>query len=509
MVHRRAQLLLVLAANLLGGAGGQGPEGNIRILPCARGEAEAGVQLLWPKQGQVLQPTLTRVMLRSKVFGNFTLREDGLLTALISGTEARTGELAVFSTLTSDKLNIEMFGMREGKYFVQIVLTDHAGDTRNCWLNSQASFTIEKRLGMNRSERMESNFDQYARGFKGRHTSSNAFLIVPNSQKDFAYVTVLWSDDFVDNAIVWATGLRATGSTFRRICMVARGRIKKSRIRILSRCCCDIVLTDPIQSPWSKKGHWSRYEFVLTKLRVLQLDGRGLRKIVLMDADVLVLQNIDELFWLPAPSATVNKDTLMGELEKPKLSAGIMVLEPSSTEFKQLMQGLHGLQERAGKKEFLEFIEQELMDEYFNHTYNVIPLTYNLYPELLDIMPFLHYQSDYSTNSSLWPPLALPLDHGIKVIHLWHLFNPALSTKNKELNYLQIHAKIVYRQMWRWYSLFWELHQEGLQRGAPEDFPTWKRKCMQTSQAFGSGQAQNFMPVLGDSVCRHATGLSW
>ena len=60
-------------------------------------------------------------------------------------------------------------------------------------------------------------------------------MVQPRSAKDFAYVTILWSDDFVDNTIVWATSLAATGSTFRRIRLIGRGRISKSRITILSR----------------------------------------------------------------------------------------------------------------------------------------------------------------------------------------------------------------------------------------------------------------------------------
>lgn len=65
---------------------------------------------------------------------------------------------------------------------------------------------------------------------------SEQFLVQPKDpSRDFAYVTILWSDDFVDNAIVWATGLRAVGSTFRRICMIGRNRIARSRIQILAR----------------------------------------------------------------------------------------------------------------------------------------------------------------------------------------------------------------------------------------------------------------------------------
>mmetsp|Transcript_3912 Transcript_3912/g.9094 ORF Transcript_3912/g.9094 Transcript_3912/m.9094 type:complete len:229 (+) Transcript_3912:119-805(+) len=228
----------------------------------------------------------------------------------------------------------------------------------------------------------------------------------------------------------------------------------------------------------------------------------------MMDADTLVLQNIDELFWLPSPSATVNKDTLMGELQKPKLSAGLMVLEPDSEKFDGLVSYLHT---DAGRN-LSEFVEQDLLDIYFNHSYNIIPLTYNLYPELLDFMPFLHHEKD-AGSTELWPNLTFPLDNSVKVVHLWHLFNPFQTTAYKGAQLLQMNAKLLHKQMWRWYTLFWKFHQEGLQRGAPEDFPVWKKQCASRSQAYGPAQSQRFVPILGSAqrmeVCRHVEGLAW
>ncbi|CAE7229663.1 GOLS1 [Symbiodinium pilosum] len=346
--------------------------------------------------------------------------------------------------------------------------------------------------------------DQKLRTRSCRVSLMEPLLPQPRSGRDFAYVTILWTEDFVDNAIVWATGLAASGSAFRRICIVARGKIARSKLGILSRCCCDIDFADPIQAPAFSTSRSSRYEFVLTKLRVLQLDRKGLRKIVMMDADTLVLQNVDELFWLPSPSATVNKDTLMGEMDKPKLSAGVMVLEPDSEKFDQLLADLH----YEDRGTFSQFVEQDLLDAYFNHTYNIIPLTYNLYPELLDIMPFLHHDDQWEPSSN-W---SLPLDHGVKVVHLWHLFNPFQTEAYKGAQYLQMSARLVHKQMWKWYTLFWDLHQKGLERGAPQEYPKWKQQCAERSQAFGR-HSQRFVPVLGTSteiqICRHVDGLAW
>ena len=100
----------------------------------------------------------------------------------------------------------------------------------------------------------------------------------------------------------------------------------------------------------------------------------------------------------------------------------------------------------------------------------------------------------------MWPSMELPLDNSIKVVHFWHLFNPFQITKYKGAHNLQVNAKRIHKQMWRWsrtqllsvgtcrstascrmcrtcahvldrahdfrYTIFWKLHQEGLKRGS-------------------------------------------
>merc|ERR1719401_2923978 len=146
------------------------------------------------------------------------------------------------------------------------------------------------------------------------------WLKQPPGHKDFAFVTVLWSVEYVDTVLAWAGGLIAVGSTFGRVCMVVKEWIWEHLLELLQRCCCDILPVDPILSPWKATKRTSRYELVLTKLRALQLHKDGYRKIVLMDSDILVLQNIDELFWYPAPAAAVSSSTLVGTTNVPNLN---------------------------------------------------------------------------------------------------------------------------------------------------------------------------------------------
>jgi len=402
-------------------------------------------------------------------------------------------------------MNIEVFGIEDGHYLAQVVLVDHERRSRSCWKRNDVSFSIEpRRDGSNRSAALQRNLRRYQQEAYNREIEEK-FLIQPTSIKDFAYVTLLWSDDFVDNTVVWANSLMATGSTFRRICMIARGRVLMSKVNLLARCCCEVFITDPIHAPVSSPGALNQYALVLTKFRIFQLDRKGLRKVVVMDADTLVLQNIDELFWLPSPSVTVDKDTLMGRSSKPKMSAGIMVLEPDSQKFDKIMER-SGEILQAQKEAF--FLEQDVLNAFFHQTYNILPLTYNLYPELLDFMPFLHNTQDEGVNSSMWPTLALPLDNGIKVVHLWHLFNPFQIIKHQGAHSLQVNAKRVHKQMWRWYTIFWRLHQEGLQRGAPNDYAKWCERCLDVAKALGP-QREKFVPVAGGERCQHIEGLAW
>lgn len=72
----------------------------------------------------------------------------------------------------------------------------------------------------------------------------------------------------------------------------------------------------------------------------------------------------------------------------------------------------------------------------------------------------------------------------MQVVHFWHLFNPFLIQEYAGSHNLQVNAKRAHKQMWRWYTIFWRLHQEGLRLGMQEEeFLERKRICAISSQA--------------------------
>jgi len=424
------------------------------------------------------------------------------------------GEGGQYKTLINvQEPNFEIFGLLEGRYSLTATLVDFDSTSRSCWNMFHVEFTVGRFDIANRSEALLMGMQRLKQNSGRLLENKSPWLVQPQTHRDFAYVTVLWSNDYVDAVLAWAAGLIRAGSTFPRICMVVQENMWQNYLDLLQRCCCDVLAVEPIASPQKvSAGADARYELALTKLRVLQLKKFGFKKIVLMDSDILVLQNIDELFWMPAPAATVSASTLLGHTTEPRLSTGVMVLEPSEEEFQSVMKRLHENVQNAESNIVLRFIEQDILDKHWfqegKMRYHVLPLTYNLYPELLDTLPFLAPAVD--------PPegeknrARFPLDHGVKLVHLWHWYNPLHALLDMAKGHLQNHAKIKHPQMWHWYELWWELHQDGLKRAVPEKYEVWSSSCISKyAQRYGEEVAKKFVPTLL-GLCNHIYGgMEW
>ncbi|PON43935.1 Glycosyl transferase [Trema orientale] len=140
----------------------------------------------------------------------------------------------------------------------------------------------------------------------------------------YAYATVLHSSEsYVCGAIALAQSIRRTRSTKdlilladRSIGPVARQGLRSAGWRVLT--------IDRIRSPFAKKGSYNEWNY--SKLRLWQLAEYD--KLVFIDADLLVLNNLDSLFFYPQLSAAGNDKVLF--------NSGVMVIEPSNCLFEVL-----------------------------------------------------------------------------------------------------------------------------------------------------------------------------
>lgn len=140
-----------------------------------------------------------------------------------------------------------------------------------------------------------------------------------------AYATVLHSSEgYVCGAIALAQSLLATGTT-RDLIILLDKSITMAKRQALAAAGWKIRDIERIRNPRAQKKSYNEYNY--SKLRLWQLTDYD--KVIFIDADIVVLRNLDVLFYFPQISATGNDGVIF--------NSGVMVIEPSNCTFNMLM----------------------------------------------------------------------------------------------------------------------------------------------------------------------------
>ncbi|KAF8446051.1 glycosyltransferase family 8 protein [Boletus edulis BED1] len=114
-----------------------------------------------------------------------------------------------------------------------------------------------------------------------------------------AYATLLTNTSYLPGVLVLEYTLRAVGSEYSLVVMAtpalppqARGILARRGVRVI-----DIQPLHPPAGLHTLSRHDARFTDTWAKLRVFELTGYD--RIVLLDADMIVMQNMDELIHLP------------------------------------------------------------------------------------------------------------------------------------------------------------------------------------------------------------------
>lgn len=151
-----------------------------------------------------------------------------------------------------------------------------------------------------------------------------------------AYATILHSVDvYVCGAITAAQSIRLTGST-RDLVILVDETISNHYKNGLEAAGWKIKKIKRIRNPKAEKDAYNEWNY--SKFRLWQLTEYD--KIIFIDADLLVLRNIDFLFTMPEISASGNNGTLF--------NSGVMVIEPSICTFKLLMENINEIKSYNG-----------------------------------------------------------------------------------------------------------------------------------------------------------------
>lgn len=141
-----------------------------------------------------------------------------------------------------------------------------------------------------------------------------------------AYATVLHSSGkYVCGAITLAQSLLRTG-TKRDLILLLDDTVSEPKRNALIQAGWKLRFIKRIRNPRAEKDMYNKYNY--SKFRLWQLIEY--EKVVFIDADIIVLRNIDVLFQFPQLSATGNAGSIF--------NSGVMVIEPSNCTFNMLMQ---------------------------------------------------------------------------------------------------------------------------------------------------------------------------
>ncbi|PKA57141.1 UDP-glucuronate:xylan alpha-glucuronosyltransferase 1 [Apostasia shenzhenica] len=146
-----------------------------------------------------------------------------------------------------------------------------------------------------------------------------------NNPKREAYATILHSEDeYVCGAIAAARSIRLTNSSRDLVVLVDEAISPHHKFGLRSAGW-KIITIRRIRNPRAQKDAYNEWNY--SKFRLWQLTDYD--KLIFIDADLLILRNIDFLFAVPEISATGNNGSLF--------NSGVMVIEPSNCTFELLM----------------------------------------------------------------------------------------------------------------------------------------------------------------------------
>ncbi|CAN7106583.1 unnamed protein product [Brassica rapa subsp. narinosa] len=151
-----------------------------------------------------------------------------------------------------------------------------------------------------------------------------------------AYATILHSAHvYVCGAIAAAQSIRQSGST-RDLVILVDENISGYHRSGLEAAGWQIRTIQRIRNPKAEKDAYNEWNY--SKFRLWQLTDYN--KIIFIDADLLILRNIDFLFSMPEISATGNNGTLF--------NSGVMVIEPCNCTFQLLMEHINEIESYNG-----------------------------------------------------------------------------------------------------------------------------------------------------------------
>lgn len=246
----------------------------------------------------------------------------------------------------------------------------------------------------------------------------------------YAWVTMITRDNYVKGVVTLAYSLLKNKSKYPLVILYTSKLSEEAQKLLKTLKNCEMKYVEPYRPECTKNIPYALpwFDEVWTKLRIFEMTEYD--KLVYIDADMCVLQNMDELFDQPVDEEHIAAcpDCLCNPLKLPgfpywhspdycylegrptKLhyfNAGLLVIKPSKELFNKLCEFIN-------KTDLTQiyFAEQDILNKYFdkkcimmNNCYNAMQGMKNTHPEVHDLKKVknIHYAGHKPWNYDTMP----------------------------------------------------------------------------------------------------------
>ncbi|KAJ7978153.1 Hexosyltransferase [Quillaja saponaria] len=192
-------------------------------------------------------------------------------------------------------------------------------------------------------------------------------VLLGSQSTDEAYVTLLYGDEFLLGVRVLGKSIRDNGSKKDLVALVSDG-VSDNAKELLQADGWIVKKISLLANPNQVRP--TRFWGVYTKLKIFNMTNY--KKVVYLDADTIVVRNIDDLFKCGKFCANLKHSE--------RLNSGVMVVEPSETVFNDMMSKVNTLQSYTGG-------DQGFLNSYYSAFPNAHVFEPNLSQEVLKSRP--------------------------------------------------------------------------------------------------------------------------
>jgi glycogenin glucosyltransferase len=227
---------------------------------------------------------------------------------------------------------------------------------------------------------------------------------------NYTFVTYLGTDNFLPGVLALNESLSKYNKNYGLLVLITEN-ITRQSINFLEAKGLKYKTIQAINNPHQLENDERNFKLMFTKLRIFELYEYD--KVVYIDADMLVCNNIEELFNHDDLSAVVAGGLYPGHASWIDFNAGFLVVEPNEDRFNKLIKSISELPSKdGGDQGFLNVYYGNWPTDkhlHLEHRFNVPSGYIDEYCKLPD------YYFEYKRRS---------LSTNIAIIHYWGKYKP-------------------------------------------------------------------------------------